>query len=104
MAKVEQVLSLEPQHELKFRGKRAAGPGAVTQRPAPEGTRPEGRTLSTGDPACTRRLMHACGVSAWSPPESPSRPLPLPRGSQQQPRSPVYTFWVVHTLSVYICV
>lgn len=46
MAKVEQVLSLEPQHELKFRGKRAAGPGAVTQRPAPEGTRPEGRTLS----------------------------------------------------------
>lgn len=50
MAKVEQVLSLEPQHELKFRGKRAAGPGAVTQRPAPEGTRPEGRTLSAGGP------------------------------------------------------
>lgn len=40
MAKVEQVLSLEPQHELKFRGKPEAGyllPRARPGAPAPEG-------------------------------------------------------------------
>lgn len=42
MAKVEQVLSLEPQHELKFRGKPEAGyllPQArpCATRPGPEG-------------------------------------------------------------------
>lgn len=65
MAKVEQVLSLEPQHELKFRGKPEAGhlpvePGPAPRAPAraPEG--PAGAAVTSAQartpaPARTRR-------------------------------------------------
>lgn len=59
MAKVEQVLSLEPQHELKFRGKPQAGCLLPRARPgAPRAVpRRTGRPGGEVGPAPTRRRV-----------------------------------------------
>lgn len=82
MAKVEQVLNLEPQHELKFRGKprrpaglgQRAGPG---RPPAAAPTAPERRSRVGGDAALglvRRRGRGGTGARRASPPPVPRRP------------------------------
>lgn len=70
MAKVEQVLSLEPQHELKFRGKPEAGYLLPRARPCATRPGPEGPDSLAVTSAPARRRV---------------RPAPLEAEGQRRP-------------------
>lgn len=93
MAKVEQVLSLEPQHELKFRGKPGGPPSSAAgraRRPAlpPALRRARRRGGDVGPPAAAPAPPPSDGESACAPSPAPRVGCGSPGPAPPQPPAP----------------